>query len=144
MAVALPASRFASVITTSRENSDSGEEVTISRRCGRLGRWSESLCASPLRRSLSLSAMPRAETGNGVSAESKAETSLDEFSLPLYRLCDDRDIFFLGGDDELVTDAETGASEREREVFDRAFLRVSRKRGRSGGQSESLRALPPR
>ena len=58
--------------------------------------------------------MPRAETGNGVSTESKAETLLDKFSLPMYCLCDDRDFFFFGDSDELVTDAETGASERKR------------------------------
>jgi hypothetical protein len=43
--------------------------------------------------------------------------------LPLYRCCDDRNFFFLGDNDELVTGAVTGASARE--VFDRAFSRVS-------------------
>ena len=53
--------------------------------------------------------------------ESMAETSLVEFSLPLYRRRE-RDFFFLGDDDELVTGAaETGASARERKVFVRAF-----------------------
>jgi len=57
--------------------------------------------------------------------ESKAETSLVEFSLPLYRRRK-RDFFFLGNDDELVTGAaETGASACEREVFNRTFSRVS-------------------
>ncbi len=50
---------------------------------------------------------------------------LVEFSLPLYQRSNDRDFFFLGDDDELVTGAETSASAREREVFDRAFSRVS-------------------
>jgi len=50
-------------------------------------------------------------------------TSLDEFSLPLYRRCE-RDFFFLGDNDGMVTDAaETGASARERDV--RAFSRDS-------------------
>jgi hypothetical protein len=50
-------------------------------------------------------------------------TSLVEFSLPLYRRCE-RDFFFLGDDDELVTGAaETGASARERNVV--AFSRDS-------------------
>ena len=56
--------------------------------------------------------------------ESKAETLLDEFSLPLYRRHDERDFFFLGDNDELVTGA-IGASARESEVFDRAFSHVS-------------------
>jgi hypothetical protein len=54
-----------------------------------------------------------------------AETSLVEFSLPLYRRCDERDFFFLGDDDELVTGAEIGANARECGVFDRAFSRVT-------------------
>ena len=55
---------------------------------------------------------------------SKEKTSLvDEFSLPLYRRRDDRNFFFCGDDDELVTGAVTGASVRE--VFDRVFSRVS-------------------
>ena len=56
--------------------------------------------------------------------ESKGKASLlDEFSLPLYRRRE-RDFFFLGDDDELVTGvAETGASARERDV--RAFSRDS-------------------
>ena len=57
--------------------------------------------------------------------ESKAETSLVEFSLPLYRRRDERDFFFLGDDDELVTGAETGANAHECGVLDRAFSRVS-------------------
>ena len=73
-----------------------------------------------------------------------AETSPDEFSLPLYLCCDDRYFFFLGDDDKLVTGAVTGASAREREVFDRAFSRVSRRSGKSGGRSESWCASPPR
>jgi hypothetical protein len=56
--------------------------------------------------------------------ESKAETSLEEFSLPLYRRRDERDFFLLGDDDELVTGA-TGASARERDEFDHAFSHVS-------------------
>jgi hypothetical protein len=48
---------------------------------------------------------------------------VDEFSLPLYRRRDDRNFFFCGDDDELVTGAVTGASVRE--VFDRVFSRVS-------------------
>jgi len=60
--------------------------------------------------------------------ESKAETLvdeflLDEFSFPLYRHRDDRDFFFLGDNDELVTGAVTGESARK--VFNCAFLRVS-------------------
>ena len=54
--------------------------------------------------------------------ESKAETSLDEFSLPLYRRRNDRDFLFLSDDDELVTAAVIGASARE--VFNRAFSRI--------------------
>jgi hypothetical protein len=50
---------------------------------------------------------------------------LYEFSLPLYRRGDDRDFFFLGDNDELVTGAVTGASARKRKEFDRAFSRVS-------------------
>ena len=57
--------------------------------------------------------------------ESKAETSLVEFSLPLYRHRDERDFFFFGDDDELVTGAESGANARECGVLDRAFSRVS-------------------
>jgi hypothetical protein len=54
-----------------------------------------------------------------------AETSLVEFSLPLYRHRE-RDFFFLGDDDELVTGAaETGANARECGVLDRAVSRVS-------------------
>jgi hypothetical protein len=56
--------------------------------------------------------------------ESK-ETSLVEFSLPLYRRSDERDFFFLGDDDELVTGAKSGANARECGVLDRSFLRVS-------------------
>jgi hypothetical protein len=54
-----------------------------------------------------------------------AETSLVEFSLPLYRRSDERDFFFLGDDDELVTGAKSGANARECGVLDRAFSRVS-------------------
>jgi hypothetical protein len=57
--------------------------------------------------------------------ESNAETTLEEFSLPLYRRRDERDFFFLGDDDKLVTGAETGANARECGVLDRAFSRVS-------------------
>jgi hypothetical protein len=45
--------------------------------------------------------------------------------LPLYRRRDERDFFFLGDDDELVTGAETGANAHECRVLDRAFSRVS-------------------
>jgi hypothetical protein len=45
--------------------------------------------------------------------------------LPLYRRRDERNFFFLGDDDELVTGAETGANARECGVLDRAFSRVS-------------------
>ena len=57
--------------------------------------------------------------------ESQAETSLVEFSLPLYRRWDERDFFFLGDDDELVTGAMSGANARECGLLDRAFSRVS-------------------
>jgi hypothetical protein len=57
--------------------------------------------------------------------ESMAEISLVEFSLPLYRRRDERDFFFFGDDDELVTGAESGANARECGVLDRAFSRVS-------------------
>ena len=57
--------------------------------------------------------------------ESKAETSLVEFFLPLYRGRDERDFLFLGDDDELVTGTETGANARECRVLDRVFSRVS-------------------
>ena len=59
-------------------------------------------------------------SSRGQKGDFLSETSLVEFSLPLYRRCE-RDFFFLGDDDELVTGAVTGASAREREVFDRAF-----------------------
>jgi hypothetical protein len=62
--------------------------------------------------------------------------------LPLYRHSNDRDFFFCGDDDELVTGAVTGASALE--VFDSVFSRVSRRRGMSGGRSESWRASPLR
>ena len=60
--------------------------------------------------------------------ESKAETSLDEFlldefSFSLYRCRDDRDFFFLGNDNELVTGKVTGESARK--VFDCLFLCIS-------------------
>jgi hypothetical protein len=45
--------------------------------------------------------------------------------LPLYRRRDERDFFFLGDDDELVTGAETGVNARECKVLDRMFSRVS-------------------
>ncbi len=57
--------------------------------------------------------------------ESKAETSLKEFSLPLYRRRDERNFFFLGDNDELVTGAKSGANTRECGVLDRAVSRVS-------------------
>jgi hypothetical protein len=57
--------------------------------------------------------------------ESKAETSLEEFSLPLYRCRDERNFFFLGNDDELVTGTKSGANGRECGVLDRAFSHVS-------------------
>ena len=57
--------------------------------------------------------------------ESMAETSLVEFSLPLYRHRDERNFFFLGDDDELVTSTESGANARECGVLDRVFLCVS-------------------
>jgi hypothetical protein len=58
--------------------------------------------------------------------ESKAETSLEEFSLPLlYRRRDERNFFFLGDNDELVTGAKSGPNARECGVLDRAFSRVS-------------------
>jgi hypothetical protein len=44
--------------------------------------------------------------------------------LPLYRH-DERDFFFLGDDDELVTGADSGANARECGLLDRAFLRVA-------------------
>ena len=69
--------------------------------------------------------------------EPKAETSLDEFSMP-YRRRDDRNFFFLGNDDELVTGAVTGA--RACEVFDRAYLLVLGMHGRLGRRLESWRA----
>jgi hypothetical protein len=56
--------------------------------------------------------------------DSKAETLLVEFSLPLYRH-DERDFFFLGNDDELVTGADSGANARECGVLNRAFSRVA-------------------
>ncbi len=55
--------------------------------------------------------------------EPKAETSLENFSLPLYRRRDDRNFFLRGDDDELVTGAVTDASACE--VFDRANTLVS-------------------
>ena len=55
--------------------------------------------------------------------ELKKETSLDKFSLPLYRRSNDRDFFLHGDEDELVTGAVTGSSTCE--VFDRAYLLVS-------------------
>jgi len=62
-------------------------------------------------------------SSRGQKGDFLSETSLVEFSLPLYRRCG-RDFFFLGDDDELVTDAaETGASARERDV--RTFSRDS-------------------
>jgi hypothetical protein len=57
--------------------------------------------------------------------ESKAETTLEEFSLPMYRRRDERDFFFLGDDDKLVTGAKSGANTRECGVLDRAVSRVS-------------------
>jgi hypothetical protein len=45
--------------------------------------------------------------------EKNADTSLVEFSLPLYWRADERDFFFLGDDDELVTGADFGANARE-------------------------------
>ena len=60
----------------------------------------------------------------------------------LYRRSNDRDFFFCGDVDELVTGAVTGASALE--VFDSVFSRVSRRRGMSGGRSESWRASPLR
>jgi hypothetical protein len=44
--------------------------------------------------------------------------------LPLNLRCDERDFFFLGDDNELVTGA-TGASAHERDEFNRALARVS-------------------
>jgi hypothetical protein len=54
-----------------------------------------------------------------------AETSLVEFFLPLYRRRDERNFFFLGDDDELVTSTESGANARECGVLDRVFSCVS-------------------
>ena len=74
--------------------------------------------------------------------EPTTETSPAEFSLLLHRRREDRDFFFLGNDDELVTGAVTGASALE--VFDRAYLLVAGNHGRPGGRSATWSASPPR
>ena len=62
-------------------------------------------------------------SSGGQKGDFLSETPLVEFSLPLYWR-HERDFFFLGDDDELVTGAaETGVSARERDV--RAFSRDS-------------------
>ena len=63
------------------------------------------------------------KNGDFLFSTPKAETSLDEFSLPLYPHRNDRDFFLCGEDDELVTGAVTDASACE--VFDRAYMLVS-------------------
>jgi hypothetical protein len=74
--------------------------------------------------------------------EPKTETSPAKFSLPLFRRREDRDFFFLGDDDKLVTGAVTGVSALE--VFDCTYLLVAGRRERSGGRSATWSASPPR